>query len=801
MPVKNQSGIRQVYYVVGQRRVVEVDGEVPDSAAEADAGLRAALAPRAGPGPRRPGPPLKRLVEAANAPGTMVSVGAPRSPAAFRALLSARPSVRAERPDVLPGWLRWIASETAPAAAWELLARWRGYASAGGLPGLPGALVADMRAVLRGEVVPGLRRVLPVPETLPGVPLVVLCACDAPRWEVLAVRGVLEDPDAPVLDLVVLEDASAPAASAALRAALSAPDGLPPDAWADLPRGPLPAGSTVRYLRRSSRTGYTRNANEGGSLYDPGRHSCVVWLNGDTDPGPGWLRALLRALGSGPRVGFASPLSDNNITFNVPLLPGSTAAETADALLLVHDGSYPEVFLPSGFCLAVRGRVWEDHGPFDESKWGAGYGEETELECKAWDAGWRAALAPDAFVRHAGSRSFGEDVREAAVRRAVPAIRSAFPWFEREARSYAGRDPTRAPRDRASCVSRIPDPGRPSVAFLSRSLLLSGGNIAMFCAADALRRAGWDTRVLTFDAKDADLYDADAVPQLFDGEPDLRRSYAAEVAASGLLVSGSFATADAGERIALDGAVRHVLFEQDDERRFDHNRGDSARARIEAAWRDSDVIAVSSWVADAVAEVRGERPPVCRAGFDPLVWYPRPRAERDRVVLAALYRPETAHRGGDLLLAALRIVAQRRAPVDVVLFGSRPAPGTPSARYVGRLPHHRLSREVADADLLVDASPFQGFGLDAVQALACGTALVCLDNGGSAEYARDGENAAVLPRGSGAGDLADAICALAEDRLRLRALGASAPASVAGLAWPELVPEWDAALRAILPRI
>lgn len=812
--MRNDSGIRQVYYVGGARKCVEVGKDIPDEHVTPD--LRAVLsAPTTA---RRPGPPLKRLVEAQNAPGRMVEVGLPRTARTRQDLLSARPVLRAA-PERLPGWLAWLASAEAPSPAWEVSDAFPGLPRAGNAlsPAEAGALSASlatgMRRALSGEAVPGLRRVAPVPE-VPGLPLVVLCCCDAPRWEVRALRGVLLDPDAPALDLVVFEDCSSPAASAAVREVLGLRSG---EVEGEMVRchaaeEGLPSGSTVRYLRRAARVGYTRNANDGGALYDASRHACVIWLNGDTDPGRGWLRALCRALFSGPRVGFACPMSDNNVDWSVPLSAGCSSGEMADALVVSHDGSYPEVFLPSGFCLAVRGSVWAKHGPYDEKAWGTGYGEETDLECKGWVDGWTSVAAPDSFVRHAKSRSFGEDAAIAASHRAIAMIRGRYPWLDKTLREKLSAPAFQVQRARASCIARLPgdSPGASGrVAFLTRSTALSGGNIAMFNAADALRLRGWDARVVSLDAKDADLYDADAATVVFDGEPDLRRSFRAEVFSSGVLVSGSYVTCDAGERLASDGGVRHVLFEQDDERRFAHNRDEGRRARIEAAWRDAPVIAVSSWVADAVEEVRSARgsesspfhrvrPPVCRAGYDPLTWHPRPRAASAKLRVIAMFRPETAHRGGDLLLAALRILEQSGAAVEVTLFGSRPPPGV-SAAYLGRIPHHKLARAVAGADVLVDASPFQGFGLDAAQALASGTALVCLDNGGCREYARNGENAVVLPSGSTAAVLADAIRALSRDASAVSGMQAGAAESVSALSWDNLASEWDAALRALLP--
>lgn len=49
--------------------------------------------------------------------------------------------------------------------------------------------------------------------------------------------------------------------------------------------------------------------------------------------------------------------------------------------------------------------------------------------------------------------------------------------------------------------------------------------------------------------------------------------------------------------------------------------------------------------------------------------------------------------------------------------------------------------------VFLQPSLYEGFGFTAVEAMACGAALVSTDNGGSADYAKDGETALVAPPG------------------------------------------------------
>ena len=57
----------------------------------------------------------------------------------------------------------------------------------------------------------------------------------------------------------------------------------------------------------------------------------------------------------------------------------------------------------------------------------------------------------------------------------------------------------------------------------------------------------------------------------------------------------------------------------------------------------------------------------------------------------------------------------------------------------------RLARLLSRARVHVDASDFQGFGRTGLEAMACGAVSVLTDVGGVQDYARDGENALLVP--------------------------------------------------------
>ena len=90
--------------------------------------------------------------------------------------------------------------------------------------------------------------------------------------------------------------------------------------------------------------------------------------------------------------------------------------------------------------------------------------------------------------------------------------------------------------------------------------------------------------------------------------------------------------------------------------------------------------------------------------------------------------------------------------------------------YLERLSAEQLACVYARAQLLVSPSLYEGFGLPAAEALACGTAVVATTAGALPEIVEDGVSGLLVPAGE-VGPLAEAIRALLENPERCQAMG------------------------------
>jgi glycosyltransferase involved in cell wall biosynthesis len=112
-----------------------------------------------------------------------------------------------------------------------------------------------------------------------------------------------------------------------------------------------------------------------------------------------------------------------------------------------------------------------------------------------------------------------------------------------------------------------------------------------------------------------------------------------------------------------------------------------------------------------------------------------------------------------------------RREQSLVLAGSGRAPAAPGVVAAGFVPDADLPALYSGAECLVTASRYEGFGLPALEALACGTPVVAYDSGAIPEVA--GPGALLAPAGDAAALMAAAgrICDEPELRAKLSEAG------------------------------
>jgi GT2 family glycosyltransferase len=203
-------------------------------------------------------------------------------------------------------------------------------------------------------------------------------------------------------------------------------------------------------LRNPERRGFVGSVNYGMAASDRD----VILLNSDTEVTPGWVEKLQAAACSHPAVATVTPFSNNATIASLPrfaevnALPAGWSADRF-AVLVERVSARERPRLPTGVgvCLYIRRKALDRLGPFDEERFGLGYGEESEFCFRALKAGFLNILDDATFIYHAGQRSFGSS-RLGRVRTAHRAMRRLHPEYLPTVAAFLRADPLRAARER-----------------------------------------------------------------------------------------------------------------------------------------------------------------------------------------------------------------------------------------------------------------------------------------------------------------------------------------------------------------
>ncbi len=538
-------------------------------------------------------------------------------------------------------------------------------------------------------------------------------------------------------------------------------------------------GATL--LRNEEAKGYTRAANQGLRRSSA---DYVVLLNSDTVVTPEWLDRLIACAESDPRIGLVGPLSNTASWQSIPEvefqgdwavnpLPAGTTIEEMGKLVARYSARlYPSMPFLNGFCLLIRRELIEDIGYFDEETFGAGYGEENDYALRARKAGWTLALADDAYVYHAQSRSYSTEARKRLAKRANTLLAkkhgrqiiSEGVAICRRGRILEGiRARSRVMIARQEWIKKGRErfAGR-RVLFLLPIAAPGGGGNVVITEAMAMREMGVDARIFNLEAHRQGFeraYPALEVPVLY-GRIEHLNALASEYDA--VIATHNASVEWLASINRQDGYPVRGYYVQDFEPYF-YELGTKDFRRAWASYTlfpDLVRFVKTEWTRQEVKRQIDVECSVVGPSVDIDLFRPRPRSGPewpDRPLrIAAMVRPESPYRSPKLTMELLRQASRHYGVgVEIVIFGtSLDDPGFAELprdfawNLAGVLTQKKVARLLNEVDIFVDFSSRQAMGLTALEAMACGAAVIVPERGGAVSFARHEENSLVIDTSS-----------------------------------------------------
>ena len=174
-------------------------------------------------------------------------------------------------------------------------------------------------------------------------------------------------------------------------------------------------------------------------------------------------------------------------------------------------------------------------------------------------------------------------------------------------------------------------------------------------------------------------------------------------------------------------------------------------------------IVISTWLRDVMREKFGADADVLVTPVDQRLFHPVPDIPHGDTVRVLMLHHDYAWKG---VADGMEAVARARAAgAELVLVGfgvKPPRRPLPYDEFHENPPQETLARLYSSCEIYLCPSWDEGLGMPAMEAMACGAALVTYDNGGCRDYARDGDTALVARRRD-VDDLAAKLARLVND--------------------------------------
>lgn len=194
------------------------------------------------------------------------------------------------------------------------------------------------------------------------------------------------------------------------------------------------------------------------------------------------------------------------------------------------------------------------------------------------------------------------------------------------------------------------------------------------------------------------------------------------------------------------------------------------RQRIERTYQlPFEMIATASVVAETVRRCGGIPVAQIPCGLDFTEFgVDRPIGQRNPLTVGFPMRLDTFKGAADAIEAAAILRARYGERIQVTAFGSQKVELPSWITWLQYPSQDQLRQFYNNQAIFILPSHFEGWGLPGVEAMACGAALVTADNGGSLDYAINGETALVVPPRQPDQLAAAAIRLIEDEAFRLR---------------------------------
>ncbi|TFH41360.1 MAG: glycosyltransferase, partial [ANME-2 cluster archaeon] len=556
----------------------------------------------------------------------------------------------------------------------------------------------------------------------------------------------------------------------------------------------------TKLVRNNIAKGYTFASNQALRLSIA---DYVVLLNSDTIVTPEWLDRMIECAESDLLTGIVGPLSNTASWQSVPEiemsddwaqnnLPPDISIEMMGGLIAKYSARlYPEIPFLNGFCLLIKRALIDDIGYFDEELFGEGYGEENDYCIRARKAQWNLRVADDVYIYHAQSRSYSDDRRKELCKRADKALTTKHSKhivedgvfdcrYDRVLEGIRARakallirqelgDKMKVMRDaRILLLLPVMDPGGGAYVVIQecRAMLEMGINVHLLNLKDHKEAFERNYPDLKIPIIYSEIEDIGVNSENFDA-----------------VISTANNSVDWLKYIVQnDKNTKIGYYIQDFEPHFYQEKTRAYQLAWNSYTRFPNLIRITKtkWNEEIIQQNIGVDCQIVGPSVDIDLFMPRPRYEENSqnrpIYIGAMVRPASPRRAPQMTMEILREVWwQFKDRIQIITFGCseddlklKDFINDFSYNHAGLLNRQQLASLFNELDIFVDFSSFQAMGLTALEAMACGAAIIVPEAGGAKEIVYNEVNGLVIDTSSKDVSLIALNRLITNDDLRIR---------------------------------
>lgn len=284
------------------------------------------------------------------------------------------------------------------------------------------------------------------------------------------------------------------------------------------------------------------------------------------------------------------------------------------------------------------------------------------------------------------------------------------------------------------------------IIFLLPHLRISGGGRIALTYADLLANRGHEVAVVVrsgnkFRRLIANFLNLGKPKWIKNFKPKVIR--VAEISLETLprfdyLVACDYITAAAMNSFAI-AANKKIHIIMHDERLYHGDRND-----VEKVYSfDNKKIVISTWLKNILKNDFGKNTELLITPVDYNLFHEEDVKKENDIRILMLHHTYD-WKGVSEGTEAIGVIRRKNNKVKFILFGARKEHlDIECDEYYYNIPQNKLASLYSSCDIFLCPSWYEGLGMPAMEAMACGTAVVTFDTGGSRDYAFDGETAFV----------------------------------------------------------